>query len=172
MTRRWVGHQSCYSSKVLPSVVNIETAASEINKKELVQSQIAEHLCMSFYGIFQAFRAYYYCLQSLFYQSFLGLIFAGMKWKCSWISVLLGLIFPGLERGIFLHLKKTVFIIDAWPRKFFSQYSAFPRVSFATILQVFNFITKRLQNRCFLWNLCVFCEIFKNSFWILFWFPS
>ena len=95
--------------------------------------------------------------------------------------LLLALIFPGLERGIFLNLKKTVFIIDAWPWKFFSQYLALPRVSFPTFLQVCNFITKRLQNRCFLWNLWVFCEIFKNSFfmntsagcfWILFWFPS
>ena len=77
---------------------------------------------------------------------------------------LLGLTFPGLERGIFFNLKKTVLIISAWPRKFFSQYSALPRVSFATFLQVCNFITKRLQNWCFLWNLCVFWEIFKNSF--------
>ena len=66
VTRRWVGHQSCYSSKVLPRVVNIETAASEITKKELVQSQIAEHHCMSFYGIFQTFCVYYYCLHSSF----------------------------------------------------------------------------------------------------------
>ena len=76
----------------------------------------------------------------------------------------LGLILPGLEWGIFLNLKKTVFIIDSWLLKFSSQYLALPRVSFATFLQVCNFITKRLQNRCFLWNLCVFCEIFKNSF--------
>ena len=52
VTRRWAGHQSCSSSKVLARVVNIETAASEITKKELVQSQIAEYQCMSFYGIF------------------------------------------------------------------------------------------------------------------------
>ena len=88
VTRRCVGHQSCYSSKVLPRVVNTETAASEITKTELVQLQIAEQQCMSFYGIFETFRTYYYCLQSSFSQSFSGLTFAGMKGKCSWISTI------------------------------------------------------------------------------------
>ena len=92
-------------------------------------------------------------------------MFLDMKMK--WYEM-----FLFLERGIFLNLKKTVFIIDAWLQKFLSQYSAFlrvsfatfPRVSFATFLQVCNFITKRLQNRCFLWNLCVFCEILRTAF--------
>ena len=152
---RWVGHQSCYSGKRLPRVVNIETAASEITKKELVQSQITEHQCMFFYGIVQTFRAYYYCLSPHFLSPFQASSL--QAWSENVLGYpLMGLIFPVLERGLFLNLKKTVFIIDTWPRKFFSQYSALPRVSFAEFFQVCNFITKRLQNRCFLWNLCVF----------------
>ena len=180
MTRRWVGHQSCYSSKVLPRVVNIETVASEITKKELVQSQLQNTtVCPS-----MEFFKFFVCIITVFSPHFLSpfqaLSLQGWSENVLGYS-LLGFIFPGLERSIFLNLKKTIFIIDAWSGKFFSQYSALARVSFATFLQFCNFITKRPQNRCFLWNLCVFCKIFKNSFfmnasvgcfWILFWLPS
>ena len=101
-------------------------------------------------------------------------MFLDMKMK--WYEM-----FLFLERGIFLNLKKTVFIIDAWPRKFFSQYSTLARVSFVKFLQVCNFITRDYKKGVFC-EVCVFfCEIFKNSFfintsvgcfWILFWFPS
>ena len=171
VTRRWVGRQSCYSCNVLPRVVNIETAASEITKKEQV--------CHSM-EIFKLFVRIITVFSPHFLSPFQASSLQG--WSKNVLGYpLLGLIFPGLERGIFLNLKKTIFIIDAWQRKFFSQYSVLERVSFAAFLQVCNFITKRLQNRCFLWNLCVFWENFKNSFfmntsvgcfWILFWFPS
>ena len=176
----WVGHLSCYSSKVLLRVVNIKTAASEITKKEVVQLQIAEHQCMSFYGTFQTFAHIITVFSPHFLSPFQASSLQG--WSENILGYpLLGLLFPGLERSIFLNVKKTVFIIDAWPQKFFSQYLGLPRVSLATFLQVCNFITKRLQNRCLLWNLCVFCEVFKNSFfmntsvscfWTLSWFRS
>ena len=94
-------------------MLNIETAASEITKKELVQLQIAEHHYMSFYGIFSKL---FMRIMTVFSPHFLSPFQASFLqgWSENVLGYpLLGLIFPGVERGIFLNLKKTIFIKDA-----------------------------------------------------------
>ena len=94
-------------------MLNIEKAASEITKKELVQSQIAEHHYMSFYGIFsKLFMRIITVFSPHFLSPFQSSFLQG--WSENVLGyLLLGFTFPGVERGIFLNLKKTIFIIDA-----------------------------------------------------------
>ena len=156
----WCVVVSCIShasGKVLPGVVkfyreifcksrffkHIETASSEITKKQpVIFNTIAgwEHHCIS-YRIVSNFSCVCYRLQSSLSQSSSVLIFAGMKWKCYSMSVkrvmliLLGLIFPGLERGISVNHK----ISAAWKNRFY--HKCLTAVIFGANIHYFEFLS-------------------------------
>ena len=166
VTRQWVGHQSCYSSKVLPRVANIETAF-EITKKELVQSQIAEQQCISFYGIFQTFRAYYYCLHSSFSQSFSGLIFEGMKWKCSWISVIGTYFFQGYK-GVFFLISRKPFLFRYLTAEIFQPIFGTSKTFFRNISSGLQLYYKETPKRVFSVKFVFFVKFLRRAFlWTL-----
>ena len=85
---------------------HIEATASEItrnNQSFLIQSQVAEHQCIS-YRLFQAFHVCYYCLQSSVLQGSSENVILAISIK----SVMLNLL--GLERGIFVNGKLSVVV--------------------------------------------------------------